>query len=88
MWDATCLRRKFEFEEVWEIKSPYEIGPVDLSDDHGFSSSEMEVYNLFRYAYSGSREYKPDFALLFERWEPSSSEYQIAMSWLNNQFYF
>lgn len=88
MWDATCLRRRFEFEEVWEIKSPYEIGPVDLSDDHGFSSSEMEVYNLFRYAYSGSREYKPDFALLFERWEPSSSEYQIAMSWLNNQFYF
>lgn len=88
MWDATCLRSRFEFEEVWEIKSPYEISPVDLSEDHGFSTSEMEVYNLFRYAYNGSREYKPDFALLFERWEPSSNEYQIAMSWLNNQFYF
>lgn len=88
MWDATCLRSRFEFEEVWKITSPYEIRPVDLSDNHGFSSSEMEVYNLFRYAYSGSREYKPDFALLFERWEPSSNEYQIAMSWLNNQFYF
>lgn len=88
MWDATCLRSRFEFEEIWKITSPYEIRPVDLSDNHGFSSSEMEVYNLFRYAYSGSREYKPDYALLFERWEPSSNEYQIAMSWLNNQFYF
>ena len=88
MWDATCLRSRFEFEEIWKITSSYEIRPVDLSDNHGFSSSEMEVYNLFRYAYSGSREYKPDYALLFERWEPSSNEYQIAMSWLNNQFYF
>lgn len=88
MWDATCLHQRYEFEEVWEIKSPQMIRPIDISDDRGFSTSEMEVYNLFRYAFGGNDKYKVDFALLFERWEPNTSEYQIAMSWLNNQFFF
>ena len=64
------------------------IRPIDMSDDRGFSTSEMEVYNLFRYAFGGDDKYKVDFALFFERWEPSTNEYQIAMSWLNNQFFF
>lgn len=88
MWDATCLHQRFEFEEVWEIQSPQMIRPIDMSDDRGFSTSEMEIYNLFRYAFGGDDKYKVDFALLFERWEPSTNEYQIAMSWLNNQFFF
>lgn len=89
MWDATCLSRRVGFDRVWKIDSPDMVSLVgDISDAFGFSSSEMEVYNLFRYAFGGSREHKVDFALFFERWEPSSNEYQIAMSWLNNQFYF
>ena len=89
MWDATCLSRRVGFDRVWKIDSPDMISLVsDINDALGFSSSEMEVYNLFRYAFGGSREHKVDFALFFERWEPSSNEYQIAMSWLNNQFYF
>ena len=88
MWDATCLHRRYKFEEVWEIISPLMIRPIDMADDRGFSTSEMEVYNLFRYAFGGDKKYKVDFALLFERWEPSTNEYQIAMSWLNNQFFF
>lgn len=88
MWDATCLHQRYEFEEVWKIVSPQMIRPIDMSDDRGFSTSEMEVYNLFRYAFGGDDKYKVDFALFFERWEPSTNEYQIAMSWLNNQFFF
>lgn len=88
MWDATCLHQRYEFEEVWEINSPQMISPIDISDDRGFSTSELEVYNLFRYAFGGDNKYKVDFALLFERWEPNTNEYQIAMSWLNNQFFF
>lgn len=88
MWDATCLHQRYEFEEVWKIVSPQMIRPIDISDDRGFSTSEMEVYNLFRYAFGGDDKYKVDYALFFERWEPSTNEYQIAMSWLNNQFFF
>lgn len=89
MWEATCLSRRVPFDTVWNIKSPSELSlKVDSDETFGYSSSEMEVFNVFRYAFGGRREQKPDFALLFERWEPSSNEYQIAMSWLNNQFYF
>lgn len=89
MWEATCLCRRVPFETVWEIVSPSELSlKVDSDETFGYSSSEMEVFNVFRYAFGGRREHKPDFALLFERWEPSSNEYQIAMSWLNSQFFF
>jgi len=64
------------------------VRPIDLTKEFGFSSSEMEVYNLFRYIYSASPIYKVDFAFYFERWKPQSNEYQIAISWLDNQFYF
>ena len=88
MWDATCLSRRITFERAWKIENPDMVRPIDIENNFGFSTSEMEVYNLFRYLYAGSSEYKVDFALFFERWDPSSNEYQIAVSWLNNQFYF
>lgn len=89
MWEATCLCRRVPFDTVWNIESPSDLSlKVDSDETFGYSSSELEVFNVFRYAFGGRREHKPDFALLFERWEPSSNEYQIAMSWLNNQFYF
>ncbi len=88
MWDATCLSRRVKFDSVWKIDNPDMVRPIDMENNHGFSTSEMEVYNLFRYLYGGSPEHKVDFALFFERWDPSSNEYQIAVSWLNNQFYF
>ena len=88
MWDATSLSDRVKFEDVWVIETPSRIRPIDLEDDHGFSSSEMEVFNLFRYAYGARRDHKVDFALYFERWSPDTNEYQIAISWLNNQFYF
>ncbi len=88
MWDATCLSRRVQFEQVWNIESPSVLSAIDLDNNFGFSTSEMEVYNLFRYAFGGRIDQKVDYALFFERWEPSTNEYQIAMSWLNNQFYF
>ena len=89
MWEATCLSRRVPFDTIWNIVSPSELClKVDSEETFGYSSSELEVFNVFRYAFGGRREHKPDFALLFERWEPSSNEYQIAMSWLNNQFFF
>lgn len=89
MWEATCLSRRVPFDTVWNIESPSDLSlKVDSDETFGYSSSELEVFNVFRYAFGGRREQKPDFALLFERWDPSSNEYQIAMSWLNNQFYF
>ena len=85
MWESTCLSRRVSFDTIWNIESPNELSlNVDSDKNFGFSSSEMEVFNVFRYAFGGRREHKPDFALLFERWEPGSNEYQIAMSWLNN----
>lgn len=89
MWEATCLSRRVPFDKIWNIVSPSELClKVDSDETFGYSSSELEVFNVFRYAFGGRREHEPDFALLFERWEPSSNEYQIAMSWLNNQFFF
>lgn len=88
MWEATCLNKRISFDTAWEIVDPNRVCPKKLEDGFGFSSSEMVVYNLFRYAYSGSSEYAVDFALYFERWDSHSNEYQIAVSWLNNQFYF
>jgi hypothetical protein len=88
MWDATCLSRRIRFDQAWSIIDPNMVSPTNINEDYGFSSSEIEVYNLFRYAYGGKEEHKVNFALYFERWEPSSNEYQIAVSWLNNQFYF
>ena len=88
MWDATCLSERVKFEDAWVIIDPSMIQPVDIDEDFGFSSSEMEVYNLFRYIYDTKPKHKVDFALFFERWAPSTNEYQIAVSWLNNQFYF
>jgi hypothetical protein len=64
------------------------IRPKDIDDNHGFSSTEMEVYNLFRYIYSSREDFKVDFGFYFQRWKPQSNEYQVALSWLNNQFYF
>lgn len=88
MWEATCLSRRVQFEQVWNIESPSMVSAIDLDNNFGFSTSEMEVYNLFRYAFGGRNDHKVDYALFFERWEPSTNEYQIAISWLNNQFYF
>lgn len=89
MWEATCLSRRVPFDTIWNIESSSKLSlKVDSDETFGYSSSELEVFNVFRYAFGGRREHKPDFALLFERWEPSSNEYQIAMSWLNNQFFF
>lgn len=88
MWEATCLNERVKFDEAWTIVSPGMVRPTDIKDDYGFSSTEMAVYNLFRNAYRGHGEYPVDFAFYFERWAPSSNEYQVAMSWLNNQFYF
>lgn len=88
MWEASCLNNRFKFEDIWEITSPSMVMPLELENDHGFSSSELAVYNLFRYIYSGRSEYKVDFALYFERWTSDTNEYQFAISWLNNQFFF
>lgn len=88
MWEATCLNRRVSFNMAWRIVDPDRVSSIDLEEEFGFSSSEMVVYNLFRYAYSGSSKYAVDFPLYFERWAPNSNEYQIAISWLNNQFYF
>lgn len=88
MWEATCLNRRFKFNEVWNIQDAGMVRPININDDYGFSSSEMEVYNLFRYIYSASEEFKVDFGFYFQRWKPQSNEYQVALSWLNNQFYF
>lgn len=88
MWEASCLNDRFKFEDIWEITSPSMVRPFELEDNHGFSSSELVVYNLFRYIYCGDSEYKVDFALYFERWAPDTNEYQFAISWLNNQFFF
>jgi hypothetical protein len=88
MWEATCLNERFSFDEVWSIQNASMIRPKDIDDNHGFSSTEMEVYNLFRYIYSSREDFKVDFGFYFQRWKPQSNEYQVALSWLNNQFYF
>jgi hypothetical protein len=88
MWEATCLNERLKFEEVWKIESHKMVRPLDLENEFGFSSSEMAVYNLFRYIYRNDEKYKVDFAFYFQRWKPQSNEYQIAVSWLENQFYF
>ncbi len=87
MWEATCLNRRISFDTAWIIESPSMVRPVDIEREFGFSSSEMEVYNLFRQMYSFNR-YKVDFSFYFSRWKPQSNEYQIATSWLDYQFYF
>lgn len=88
MWEATCLNDRIKFEDAWKIINPNMVRPIDLDNSFGFSSSELLVYNLFRYAYGSNDEHKIDFALYFERWAPDTNEHQIAVSWLNNQFYF
>lgn len=88
MWEATCLNERVKFDDAWKIINPNMARPIDLNESFGFSSSEMVVYNLFRYAYGSNDEHRVDFALYFERWTPDTKEYQIAVSWLNNQFYF
>jgi hypothetical protein len=87
MWEATCLNRRIKFEQAWSIEDSSMVKPIDINDEFGFSSSEMEVYNLFRHIYNYSR-FKVNFALYFQRWKPQSNEHQIATSWLDNQFYF
>lgn len=88
MWEATCLNERVKFDDAWKIINPNMVHPIDLDNSFGFSSSEIVVYNLFRYAYGRNEEHKVDFALYFERWTPDTNEHQIAVSWLNNQFYF
>ena len=88
MWEATCLNERFKFDEIWTIQNSNMVKPKDIQDDHGFSSTEMVVYNLFRYIFSTRKEYEVDFGFYFQRWKPQSNEYQIALSWLDNQFYF
>lgn len=88
MWISTCLNNRLNFDAVWVIESSSMVRPKNIDDEFGFSSSEMVVYNLFRYIYSGSDKYKVDFAFYFQRWKPQSNEHQIAISWLDNQFYF
>lgn len=87
MWEATCLNRRIKFETVWTIINKNEVMPVEIKKEYGFSSSEMAVYNLFRHIYN--RDFWPvDISYYFMRWKPQSKEYQIAISWLDNQFYF
>lgn len=88
MWEATCLSRRISFDTVWKIESSSMVRPQNLESEYGFSSSEMAVYNLFRYIYSSRNDFKVDFAFYFQRWKPKSNEYQIAISWLDSQFYF
>lgn len=86
MWKSTRLNVRIPFEEAWTIVDSNLVRPIDIYREFGFSSSEMEVYNLFRHIYNIS--FKVDFALYFQRWKPQSNEYKIAISWLDNQFYF
>lgn len=90
MWEATCLNKRISFDTAWIIESPSMVRPIDIEREFGFSSSEMEVYNLFRYMYDGfgGGRFKVDFSFYFSRWKPQSNEYQIAISWLDYQFYF
>lgn len=87
MWEATCLEKRISFSTAWTIVDANLVRPTDISEEFGFSSSEMEVYNLFRHIYNHS-SFKVDFAFYFQRWKPQSNEHQIATSWLDNQFYF
>lgn len=87
MWEATCLSTRFKFDQIWTISNGSMVRPVDLDNDYGFSSSELVVHNLFRNMYQ-HREYPVDFAFLFQKWKPQSNEHQVALSWLDNQFYF
>jgi hypothetical protein len=86
MWESTCLNKRIGFLEAWSITSSNMIRPIDLDRTFGFSTSEMAVYNLFRHMYNQS--HTVDFALYFQRWKPQSNEHQIALSWLDDQFYF
>lgn len=87
MWESTCLRQRFKFNQIWEIIDGSMVRPIDIDNDYGFSSSELVVHNLFRHMYQ-LREYTVDFPLLFSKWKPQSNEHQVALSWLDNQFYF
>ena len=87
MWEATCLKQRFAFDQIWQIIDGSMVRPVDLDNDYGFSSSELVMHDLFRHMYQ-LREYPVDFPLLFSKWKPRSNEHQIALSWLDNQFYF
>jgi hypothetical protein len=86
MWQSTCLNNRIQFERAWTIVNSDLVRPIDNNEEFGFSSSEMEVYNLFRHMYNST--FKVDFAFYFQRWKPQSNEHQIATSWLDNQFYF
>ena len=87
MWEATCLNKRIPFNTAWLIVDSSMVRPIDIKREFGFSSSEMEVYNLFRHIYN-NHDYKVDFGFYFFKWKPQSNEYQIAMSWLDYQFYF
>jgi hypothetical protein len=88
MWESTCLNDRLNFDAVWIIENSSMVRPININEEFGFSSSEMVVYNMFRYIYSSSDKYKVDFIFYFERWKSQSNEHQIATSWLENQFYF
>ncbi|MCC3154740.1 hypothetical protein Q3A66_15860 [Hymenobacter sp. BT770] len=87
MWEATCLNRRVKFDQAWTIIDGSMVRPVKLDNDFGFSSSELVMHDLFRHMYSYDR-FPVDFPLLFKKWKPQSNEHQIAISWLDNQFYF
>ncbi|WP_313093831.1 hypothetical protein [Chryseobacterium flavum] len=87
MWEATCLSDRIDFNTAWEITNSNTVRPIDLEREYGFSSSEMVVYNLFRHIYN-CHNYQVDFGFYFRKWKPQSKEYQIAISWLDYQFYF
>jgi hypothetical protein len=86
MWESTCLNEQIPFGNAWTIENSDLVRPVDINEEYGFSSSEMVVYNLFRHLYNST--FKVDFVSYFQRWKPQSNEHQIAISWLDNQFYF
>ncbi len=85
MWEATCLNDRIKFNVAWNIEGQM-VRPVDIENNYGFSSSEIEVYNLFRHIYND--KYKVDYAQYFYKWKPHTNEYHIATSWLDSQFYF
>lgn len=84
MWELTCLNDRVPFEMAWEVHDEENFIIRDLENEYGFSSSEVEIYRMFKDIYFGTKQ--TDFGYLFRKWHPKSNEYQIALSWLNCPF--
>jgi hypothetical protein len=85
MWEKTCLNNRVPFDRAWEVIDEESFYIKDRDTDYGFSSSEVQIYYMFKDIYSNQN--LTDFGFLFKRWHPKSNEHQIASSWLNSPFY-